>query len=81
MRDAVTWACHNGRGQMEQKQENNTEKQRKHPHPRHLGLHSSGQKLRQKHPGNRKAASSKKAVSSHLGCWETSCDRQDSTAN
>lgn len=38
---------------------------KKAPPPRPLGLHQSGQKLRQERPGNPKAASSMEAVSSH----------------
>lgn len=60
---------------------NSTEKQRKQPHPRYLGLHSSGQELWQECSGIPKSGSSRETVSSHLSYSETSRDGQDSTAN
>lgn len=65
----------------EQRQENNTEKQRKHPNASHLGGYSWGQKLRQEHAGSPKAATSGEAGSSHLSCPKTSGGSQDAAAN
>lgn len=65
----------------EQRQENNTEEQRKHPNASHLGGHSCGQKLWQEHSGNPKAATCGEAVSSHLSRPKTSGDSQDAAAN
>ena len=65
----------------EQRQENNTEEQRKHPTASHLGGYSWGQKLWQEHSGSPKAATSREAGSSHLSRPKTSGGSQDAAAN
>lgn len=70
-----------GTHKSEQKQENNTEEQRKHRKASHLGGYSGGQKLWQEHSGNPKAVTGGEAVSSHLSHPKTSGDSQDVTAN